>query len=61
MKILNKQHFTQTASAHSFDIYFNDFMKSYRSTAKPYSDLVNDTTLASVNPLCFNGNFLERT
>ena len=31
-----------------------------KCTVKPYSFLVNDTTLASDNPLCFRRNFSER-
>ena len=36
---------------HSSNINFKDFMNLYKkSTSKPYSFLVIDTTLASVNP-----------
>ena len=31
-----------------------------KCTAKPYSFLVNDSTLASDNPLCFRRNISER-
>ena len=29
-------------------------------TSNPYSFLINDTTLASDNPLCFTRNLFER-
>ena len=58
MKILNKREFQQIASNHSSDIDFKDFMKIYRKcTAKPYSFLVNDTTLPE-DPLRFRKNLL---
>ena len=60
MKIPNKQVLLQIAFNHSSDIDFNDFMNLYKkSTAKPYSYLVIDTTLASDNPLRFRKNLLE--
>ena len=60
MKIPNKQVLLQIAFNHSFDIDVNDFMTLYKkSTAKPYSYLVIDTTLASDNPLRFRKNLLE--
>ena len=50
MKFLNKQE--QMASHNSSDIDFKDFMNLYKKcTAKPYSFLVIDATLASDNPL----------
>ena len=46
---------------HSSDTDFQDFMNLYKKcTAKPYSFLVIDTTLASDNPLRFRKNLLER-
>ena len=45
----------------SSDIDFQDFMNRYRKcTAKLYSFLVIDTTLASDNPSRFRKNLLER-
>ena len=61
MKIPNKQELRQTAFNHSSDIDFKYFMNFYKKcTAKPYSSLVNDATLASDNPSCFRKNLLER-
>ena len=52
MKFLNKQELQQMASHYSSDIDFKDFMNLYKKcTAKPYSFLVIDATLASDNPL----------
>ena len=43
------------------DIGFDEFMNLYKKfTAKPYSFLVIDTTLASDNPLHFRHIVLER-
>ena len=57
MKILNKRELQQIAISHSSDIDFKDFNKIYkRCTDKPYSFLVNDTTLASDDPLRFRKN-----
>ena len=54
MKIPNKCELQQIAFNHSSDIDFKDFMYLYkRCTAKQYSFLVIDATLASSNPLCF--------
>ena len=51
MKIPNKREIQQIALNHSSDIYSKDFMKIYKKcTAKPYSFLVNDATLASDIP-----------
>ena len=48
MKIPNKRELQQIALNHSSDIDFNNFIKIYKKcTAKPYSFLVNDTTLPS--------------
>ena len=61
MKIPNKQELQQIAFNHSPNIDFRDFMNLYKKcTAKPYSFLVIDTTLASDNPLRFRKNLLER-
>ena len=51
-KIPNKRELQQIALNHSPDISNKDFINIYREyTVKPYSFLVNDTTLASDNPL----------
>ena len=61
MKIPNKQELQQTASNQSSDIEFKDFMNLYKKcTAKPYSFLVIDATLALENSLSFRQNLLER-
>ena len=54
MKIPNKRELQQVAINHSSDISAEDFINIHKKyTAKPYSFLVNDTTLASDNPLWF--------
>ena len=59
MKIPNKRDLQQIALNHSSDIDFKDFMKIYKNcTGKPYSFLVNDTTLLSDDPLRFRKNLL---
>ena len=46
-KIPKKSELQQTASNHSSDIDFKDFMKLYKKyTKEPYSFLVNDTTFS---------------
>ena len=56
-KIPNKRELQQIAINHSSDINTKDFANIYRKcTAEPYSFLVNDTTLASNNPLRFRKN-----
>ena len=61
MKIPNKLELRHITSPHSSDIDFKDFMKIYKkSTAEPYSFLVNDTTLPSDNPLRFRTNHLDK-
>ena len=56
-KIPNKRKLEQIAFNHSSDIDFQDFMNLYKKcTAKPYSFLVIDTTLASNNSSCFRKN-----
>ena len=58
-KITNKQELQQIAANHSPDIDFQDFMKIYKKcTAKPYSFLVIDATLASDNLSRFRKNLL---
>ena len=60
MKILNKGQLQQIALNHSSDIEFKDCIKIYKkSTAEPYSFLVNDTTLPSDDPLRFRKNLLK--
>ena len=59
-KILNKRELQQIAINHSSDISTKDFANIYRKcTAEPYSFLVNDTTLASNNPLRFRKNLFN--
>ena len=59
-KIPNKRELQQIAINHSSDINTKDFANIYRKcTAEPYSFLVNDTTLASDNPLRFRKLFLK--
>ena len=61
MKCRYKRELQQIAINNSSDIDFQDFMNLYRkSTEKPYSFLVIDTTLASDNPSRFRRNLLER-
>ena len=61
MKIPNKRELQQIVYNHSLDIDFKDFMDHYKKcTAKPYSFLVIDATLASDNLLHFRENLLER-
>ena len=59
-EISNKRELQQIALNHSSNIDFKDFMKIYKKyTVKPYSFLVNDTTLPSNNPLRIRKNLLE--
>ena len=59
MNIPNKRALQQIALNHSSGIDFKDFMNIYKKcTAKPYSFLVNDTTLPSDDPLRFRKNLL---
>ena len=59
-KIPNKRELQQIAINHSSDISTKDFTNIYRKcTAEPYSFLVNDTTLASNNPLRFRKNLFN--
>ena len=58
--VLNKRKLQQIALNHSSDINSKDFIKIYKKcTAEPYSFLVNDTTLASDNPLRFRKNLFK--
>ena len=51
MKMSNKREVQQIALNHLLDIEFKYFIKIFKKfIAKPYSFLVNDTTLTSVNP-----------
>ena len=60
MKILNKRELQQIVLNHSSDVNFKDFFKIYKKyTAKPYSFLVNDATLASDNSLRFRKNIFN--
>ena len=53
-KIPNKRKLREITQNHSSDIITKDFINIYREcTGKPYSFLVNDTMLASDNPLKF--------
>ena len=59
-KIPNKRELQQIAQNHSSDISTKDFLNIYKEcTAKPYSFLVNETTLASGNPLRFRKNLFN--
>ena len=59
--VLSKRKIQEIAFNHSSDIDFQDFMNFYKKcTAKPYSFLVIDTTLASDNRLRFGNNLLEK-
>ena len=59
-KIPNKRELQQIAINHSSDISTKDFTNIYREcTAEPYSFFVNDTTLASNNPLRFRKNLFN--
>ena len=61
MKIPDKRELQQVAFNHSSDIEFKDLMNLYKQyTAKPYSFLIIDTTLASDNTSRFRKNILER-
>ena len=59
-KIPNKRELQQIAINHSSDISTKDFENIYKKyTAEPYSFLVNDTRLASNNPLRFRKNLFN--
>ena len=56
-KIPNKRELQQIAIKHSSDINTKDFTNIYKKcTAEPYLFLVNDTMLASNDPLRFRKN-----
>ena len=60
MKIPNKRELQQIAKKHSSDISTKDFDNIYREyTTEPYSFSVNDTTLASNNPVRFKKNLFS--
>ena len=57
LKIVNNREPQQIAWNHLSDINFKDCINIYKKcTDKPYFILVNDTTLASNNPLRFRKN-----
>ena len=59
-KIPNKRELQQIVINHTSDFSTKDFENIYRKcTAEPYSFLVNDTTLASNNPLRFRKNLFK--
>ena len=59
-KIPNKRELQQIALNHSSDISTKDFINIYKKCmAEPYSFSVNDTTLASDNPLRFRKNLFN--
>ena len=61
MKIPNEQELHQIEPHHFSDIGFRYFINLLKKcTAKSYSFLVVDTTLASANPLRCRKNLLER-
>ena len=56
-RTLSKRELQQIAINHASDIGTEDFINIYRKcTAEPYSFFVNDTILASDNPLKFRKN-----
>ena len=60
-KIPSKQELHQIVFNPSSDIHFKYFLNLYKKcTAKPYSFLATDATLASDNPSSFRNNLLER-
>ena len=59
-KILSKAELQGIAINRSSDINTEDFVNIYKKcTAEPYSFFVDDTTLASDNPLRFKKNLFE--
>ena len=59
-KIPNKRELREIALNHSSDVSTKGFTNIYKKcTVEPYSFFVNDTTLASDNPLRFRKLFLE--
>ena len=60
VKTSNKRELQQIALNHSSDINTKDFTKIHKKyTAEPYSFLVNDTTLASDNPVRIRKNLFS--
>ena len=60
MKIYNKRELQNTATNHSADIEYKDFLKIYRNyTNEPYSFLTIDTTLPPDNPMRFRKNLSD--
>ena len=60
MEISNKRELQQIALNHSSDINTKDFINIYNEcTDKPYSFLVNDTTLSSDDTLRFRKNLYK--
>ena len=60
-KILTERELQQIAFNHSWDMGFQDLIILYeKCTAKPYSFLIIDTTLASDKSSPFRTNLLER-
>ena len=61
MNILRQQELQKIAFNHSSDTDFKDFTNIYKKcTAKRYSFLIIDATLASDNLLRFRNNLSER-
>ena len=59
-KIPNKRELRESAINHTSDISTKDFADIYRKcTSEPYLFFVNDTTLASNNPLTFRKNLFN--
>ena len=59
-KIPNRREIREIATNYSSDISTKDFTNIYKKcTVEPYSFSVNDTTLASDNPLQFRKLFSE--
>ena len=59
MKIHNKRELQNSATNHSADIDYKDFMNIYRKcTNEPYSFFTIYTILLADNPLRFRKNFL---
>ena len=60
IKIPNERELREIAINHSSDISAKDFINIYRKcTVEPYSFFVNETTLASDNPLRFRKNLFS--
>ena len=59
-KVPNKRELQEIAINHSSDVTTKDFINIYRKCiVEPYSFFVNDTTLASNNPLRFRKNLFS--